>query len=156
MVITRPHFDPVKGVIDGGKQILTVYRHWKTVLNCTGGRVRCAMHADHRRQSVWECQWIIHTFVLLMCSVCVSNKRGCILPHTHTLLDVLYGKLHTKYYAKPLVNGTCIFCNTFEITYIIHTNTNNNQSERKRGKQDCSRKYIKIHTNTYIIHVIHT
>ena len=56
MVITRPHFDPVKGMEDGGKQSLTVYRHWKTVLNCTGGRVRCAMHADHRRQSVWECQ----------------------------------------------------------------------------------------------------
>ena len=55
MVITRPHFGPVKGMEDGGKQSLTVYRHWKTVLNCTGGRVRCAMHADHRRQSVWEC-----------------------------------------------------------------------------------------------------
>ena len=54
--LTGPHFDPVKEMEGGGKQILTVYRHWKTVLNCTGGRVRCAMHADHRRQSVWECQ----------------------------------------------------------------------------------------------------
>ena len=55
MVITRPHFGRVKGLYDGGKQSLTVYHHWKTVLNCTGGRVRCAMHADHRRQSVWGC-----------------------------------------------------------------------------------------------------
>ncbi len=52
MVITRPHFGPVKGVDDGGKQSLTVYHHWKRVLTAQEGRVRCAMHADRGRQSV--------------------------------------------------------------------------------------------------------
>ena len=105
MVITQPHFCRVKGVIDGGKQSLTVYHHWKTVLNCTGGRVRCAMHADHRRQSVWSCMSapshllvIYHSSVIRLSFVYHSSIIFCKSSIIH--LKLISNATHLAIYRK--------------------------------------------------------
>ena len=38
---------------NGGRQSLTVWRHLEIALTAQEARARCAMYADHARQSVW-------------------------------------------------------------------------------------------------------